>query len=219
MIKTPTHDDKFSHDPKVDRCIKDWRGFQIKKLYAWVESDGTLIGQPDEDYEKISALEEQMQKYSDDNGCVVRLIELKFKETKVRLIPPPDPEDEQFRGGCAIGGSTPRTIEDVLEEFKRIFAKQYLAQDVKFWVEGDTAHAEYKNVRCWVKYSKEPLGRDVEYGSNKHWSAYVTMIEMWNDEYHDVHLGNYYSGTIAVEEAFIAFVSFQITEQDIEDSF
>lgn len=210
----PTHEDKFSNNEELNRALKYWRGYEKKKVYAWVKSDGTLLSECSDSKESLLSHKEAMESYATEHDVAVRLLEFRLSDTHCLLLPPPPPEDEFVRGGCAIGGRVVSSVEYALEEMWRIFSKHYpTPQDVAFWIEENTVFAEHKNVRCWV------AKLDAESSLEKKWRVYVTMIKNWNDEYHDVHVGDFVHGCEAIEEAFIAFTRYQIAEQTIDDFF
>jgi hypothetical protein len=192
--------------------------FQKSKVYAWVKWDGTFLLAPSTSLESLKAQKDFIQRVSDDTGQILRLIEFKFAETKDILFPPPDPEEDYRVGGSAIGGGYVGTIEQALEDLKRIFNKQYKATDVEFWLDDNKAFAEYGNVRCWIALT-DNQEMDAESNSRKKWSSYVTMLSGWTDDYHDSHVGDFCHGCVAVEETFLAFIKFQLSEQTIDDFF
>lgn len=193
-----------------------FRGYEKKSVYGWLASDGTVVGNLSETVEEANSYREIAQEHATENCMFVRLVEFYFDRTLAKVEPPPD-DEEYMTGGSAIGGGFISFIEDVLKEFKRVFSKQYPANDVKFWVEGNKVYAEYKNVRCWVEHLSNPELN--EYSCKLEWNAYVTMIKDWNQEYHDVLIGTYTTGDVAVEEAFIGFIRYQLAEQVIDDFF
>lgn len=206
----------------LQQILLQTRGFEKKKIYVWLKSNGEILAPPGENFEELSKLSKEMQTIADECGYDVRLVEFGKNSVKMRINATPNPEDEEdfIRGGCAIGdSSSPDNVEDIKNEFLRIFNRQYAhAQDSEFWVDNNTAYAKHKNVCCWVTLS-DNLDIDGETGLKNRWSAYVTMIKEWNDEYHDVHLGDFYCGSSAVKKAFLGFIKFQLSEQTIEDFF
>jgi hypothetical protein len=218
-VKNQTgHRDRLSKDPSFNKLLMSCRGHEKKLLYAWVRSDGKLLCDPSDNLEKITSMRERMQKECDEEGYNVLLDTYFYDGTEQVLYPPPDPEDEKMcRGGHAVGGPADLdTPEEVLSILKRTAEQQYTgAKDCKFYVEGNSAFIEHKNVRAWVTRSDE-LGMDKPLNLPFQWSAHVTMIKNWNDDYHDVHLGSFRWEYDAIEEAMTAFIRYQIIEERMD---
>lgn len=212
-----THEDGFGNNTFINDMLWHNRGYEKTKIYVWVSSDGSLLTGVSPLKCQLE-LKGEMEEYAKRHNIVVRLIEFCPKETKCKFIPPVEEGDDQIRGGSAIGGPSITNIEGVLQEFKRVCSKQYPAKDVTYRIERNAVYVEFKNVRCCVAIDPDSE-IDAESGLKKQWVSYVTMIENWNSEYHNVCVGKFTSAEEAVTEAFIAFVRYQIEEQIVEDFF
>jgi hypothetical protein len=223
---TPGHKYRYSKEDVWNNFLMSSGGFKKRSLYAWMDSRGNLLCTPHHDYDCLAQLKDKMQEMTVSDGHI-RLVELRYDQTKIRLDPPPDPEEKHhMRGGHAIGGSgPPRTLSDILNEFKRISEQQYANKpllypdnELHFYLQDDCACMEHGNVRCWVRHvPKEERNKDVESNLYLQWSAHVTMIKNWNENFHDVCLGEFYSGSDAVNEAFMYFIRFQMCERYLDD--
>lgn len=207
---------KDDPDDTFEQMLRANRGCEKVRLYTWMRVNGELLSVPDT-LEKTFLLREEMQKKADE-GSTITLGEFRYEESRDSLYPPPDP-DEKIRGAHALGGTPPpETVDDVLVELKRIFSQQYLHFDkVKFWTDENAAYAEYGNVRCWVLKSDQLGCWHDDKNFPYKWASYVTMIHRWNSDYKNVHLISSTSGNEAADEAFLAFVKFQMEERFLDD--
>jgi hypothetical protein len=218
-IRVHGHRDKFTDckDADFERMFWGYNAHRKTPLYAWMTSSGVLLGTVDKDYDRVLAQKDEMQKIGDMRGEVVYLIEFVHEKNMERLLPPPDPDEKKFRRGGHVVGGPPDldTPEQVVEGFKEYAERQYAGfKDTKFWVEGNSAYMEHLNVRCWVTRSDD-LGKDGLQRNNK-WSAHVSMIKMWNYDYHDVHVGSFFCEYDAIAAAMSAFMFYQMIEQKME---
>lgn len=214
----PTHEERFSDNDEFNTCLMHFRGYEKKKIYAWVASNGSLLSEGSSSLQLLLFRKEEMENYAKLNNITVRLIEFSRNRTCCKVSPPRDDDTYGTCGGSAIGGRIISSIDHVFDEIQRIFSKHYPSKDVVFRKEENSVYAEHKNVRCWITKMSD-LEIDAETGFEKTWSAYITMIKNWNYEYHDVHIGDFVHGCQAIEEAFIAFTRYQIAEQTIDDFF
>ncbi len=220
-IKNQTgHRDRFSKDPQFNKLLVMCRGHEKKVLYAWVRSDGKLLSTPHDDLKAVEAMRDELRKNCEDQGYTFLLDKFFYDGTEEVLRPPPDPEEvANFKGGGhAVGGpATLKNVDDVLQVMKKVAEQQYVgAKNCKFYVDGNSAYIENNNVRAWITRSDE-LGLDKPLNLPFEWSAHVSMVKNWNEDYHDVHLGNFRWEYDAIEEAMTAFIRYQIVEAYMDE--
>lgn len=208
------HKYKVSNNKEMNDFFMYFKGHTKKSIYAWVKSNGDLLCVPDDNLDKILALEEEIRKCVEETRVYASLVEFYYDSTHKAIFPI---LEKRTVGGSSIGGYSLETLDDILKEFKKIFERLYAQYgNTRFYIEENSVFIEHNNVRAWVTKS-DNLGKDGVYNLPYKWSAYVTMIKRWNDEYHDVHLGDFRHGSSAIEEAFAYFIKFQMQEMSVED--
>jgi len=200
----------------MEQMMRAYRGYEKVKLYAWMRSDGTILSLPDTDLARLLTQQEELQEIANGTGYNVRLCRYKLDRTEKLLRRPPDPDDNHRVGGSAIGGHYCSTLVHVQEELEHLFGKLYKGE-VAYNIKDDVLTAEGGNVRVTVQLlPKEKSEVHAEYNLPMVWRVMLTMIKNWNSDYHDQHLGDYYSGSIAADKAFLGFLRFQVDEAGLD---
>lgn len=202
------HREILSTEP-LNELLKLCRGYEKKSVYAWLKGSGDILHGPSDDLDsllKIKVNEEDSEKWG--NLYLVEFRPDQIVKTIYRII-----KRDRLVGGHAVGGGpTLETNDDICGEFGKFLQKVYKGfNETKIVIRDDKPTIEHENVKAWLVKSV------TESGKKKHWSTYVSMIKRWNNDYHDVHLGDYYHATDAIEEAVAAFIRYQYIEFSMED--